>query len=119
MNSNIKRIKKLRDKLEHDLISISGSSINGNLENRIFHVSNICFQGIDANVLIGKMRNIAVSNGAACSSALIEPSHVLKAIGLTDDEALASIRFSLGKYNKEDEIEEVIRRFSLEIDKNH
>jgi cysteine desulfurase len=56
------------------------------------------------------MKNIAVSNGSACSSAVVEPSHVFKAMGLSDDEAFASLRFSLGKYNSIEDIETVISK---------
>lgn len=102
------RISILRNELENELLKISGTFVNGKTENRIFNVSNICFRGMDANVMIGRMKNVALSNGSACSSALVEPSHVLKAMGLSDDDAFASIRFSLGKFNTRSEIEQVI-----------
>jgi cysteine desulfurase len=60
--------------------------------------------------MIGRMKNIAVSNGSACSSAVIEPSHVLTSMGLNQDDAFASIRFSIGKFNTFDDIETVIRK---------
>jgi len=104
MKSNAEGIAILRDELENDLLKLPGSYLNGNKESRIYNVSNICFPGIDANVFIGRMKNIAVSTGSACSSAIIEPSHVLKAMGLSDDDAMASLRFSLGKYNTESEV---------------
>ncbi len=106
--ANAERIALLRDVLEKDLLKLPGSFLNGNNESRIYNVSNICFSGIDANILIGKMKNIAVATGSACSSALIKPSHVLEAMGLSEDDAMASIRFSLGKYNTEEEIRATI-----------
>lgn len=110
MNENQKAISKLRNSLEAELLKSPNTSLNGDVKNRIYNTTNICFKGQDANVLIGRMKNIAVSNGSACSSAVIEPSHVLKAMGLTDDEAFASLRFSLGKFNTMEDIETVIKR---------
>lgn len=107
---NQRNISALRDKLETELLKLPNTSLNGDSVNRIFNTTNICFKGQDANVLIGRMKNIAVSNGSACSSAVVEPSHVLKAIGLSDDEAFASLRFSLGKYNSIEDIETVISK---------
>jgi cysteine desulfurase len=105
MTLNKKNISALRNKLEDDLLKLPNTSLNGDSENRIFNTTNICFKGQDANVLIGRMKNIAISNGSACSSAVVEPSHVLKAMGLSNDEAFASIRFSLGRYNSNEDIE--------------
>jgi len=108
MKQNQKSITELRNILETELLKLPNTFLNGDKENRIYNTTNICFQGHDASVIIGRMKNIAVSNGAACSSAAIEPPHVLKAMGLNDDDALASLRFSLGKYNSKDDIETVI-----------
>jgi cysteine desulfurase len=110
MALNKRSISILRDKLETELLKLPNTSINGSSENRIYNTTNICFKGQDANVLIGRMKNIAVSNGSACSSAVVEPSHVLKAMGLSDDDAFASLRFSLGKYNTIEDIETVINK---------
>jgi cysteine desulfurase len=100
----------LRNNLENDLLNMPNTFLNGDSENRIYNTTNVCFKGQDANILIGRMNNIAVSNGSACSSAVVEPSHVLKAMGLSDDEAFASLRFSLGKYNSIEDIETVISK---------
>ena len=107
---NQRKISGLREKLESELLKLPNTTLNGDLQNRIYNTSNICFKGQDAMVLIGRMKNIAVSNGSACSSAVVEPSHVLKAMGLSDDEAFASLRFSLGKYNSIEDIETVISK---------
>lgn len=106
MKIEAERISKLRDQLESELLKVPMSHVNGSTELRMYNVSNLCFPGTDANVLIGRLRNIAVSNGSACTAAIVEPSHVLKAIGLTDDDALASIRFSFGRFNTQDDIRE-------------
>lgn len=104
MNQDSERISALRDELENELLKIEGSFVNGNKENRIYNTTNICFPNVEANVLIGRMKNIAVSNGSACTSAVVEPSHVLTAMGLSEYEAFGSIRFSLGKYNTKEEV---------------
>ncbi len=109
MPENSKNISILRNKLETELLKLSNAILNGDSENRIFNTSNICFKGQDANVLIGRMKNIAVSNGSACTAAVVEPSHVLKAMGLNNDDAFASLRFSLGKFNTDQDIENVIK----------
>lgn len=108
-------ISKLKSQLENELLKIPNTKINGNLINRIFNVSNICFEGIDANVLIGKLQNLSVSNGSACNSMIFKPSHVLTAMGLSEDEAMSSIRFSVGKFNTENEIKEAIEIINYNI----
>jgi len=113
-NNEIKQnqilISELRDSLEADLLKLPNTLRNGDIENRIYNTTNICFKGQDANVLIGRMKDIAVSNGSACTSSIIEPSHVLKAMGLSDDDAFGSLRFSLGKYNTIDDINTVVTK---------
>lgn len=108
MSFDALKIVQLRDHLERELLKIEGTFVNGNTKNRLYNVTNICFPETDANVLIGQLDNIAVSNGSACSASVFEPSHVLKAMGLNDDNALGSIRFSLGRYTTKDEIEQTI-----------
>ncbi|TLV00338.1 cysteine desulfurase family protein [Dyadobacter luticola] len=108
MSFDALKIVQLRDHLERELLKIEGTFVNGNTKKRLYNVTNICFPEIDANVLIGQLDNIAVSNGSACSASISEPSHVLKAMGLNDDNALGSIRFSLGRYTTKDEIEQTI-----------
>lgn len=99
MALNQRNISALRVQLEMELLNLPNASLNGDSKNRIFNTTNICFKGQDANILIGRMKNIAVSNGSACSSTVVEPSHVLKTMGLNDDDAFASVRFSHGKFN--------------------
>lgn len=112
MKQDADKVANLRNKLEKELLKISDTSVNGSTENRIYNVSNICFKGLDANVMIGRMKNTAVSNGSACTSAIVEPSHVLTAMGLSDDDAFSSLRFSLGKFNTEEEIKTVVKTIS-------
>ncbi|OXA90456.1 cysteine desulfurase family protein [Flavobacterium hercynium] len=110
------RIKKLRDHLEKSLLKIEGSFVNGNTLNRIYNTSNICFPGVNSERLIIALKNISVSSGSSCSAATSTPSHVLKALGLSDENALSSIRFSLGRFTTLAEIEEAIVRVTSLIE---
>jgi len=105
-----KRIEALRNKLERGLLQFKGSFVNGNTENRIYNTSNICFPGVNSEQLILALGNISVSNGASCSAVTSEPSHVLKVMGLSDEEALNSIRFSLGRFTTSEEIDVAIEQ---------
>ena len=102
------RLEGLRDRLENTLLErIPGSGINGARWNRVPNTSNIYFDGIDgeAMVIALDLRGFAVSTGAACSSGALTPSHVLTAIGLSDDRARASMRFSLGRANTASDVD--------------
>lgn len=106
MEDNAERIGKLRDALETELLKIQGSFVNGSKSQRLYNTLNICLPNFDANMFIDKHKNIAVSNGSACTAALVQPSHVLSAMGLSEEEALGSLRISLGKINYWNELEE-------------
>lgn len=110
MEINRAHIENLRDILEKALLKIDGSFINGKNALRIYNTINICIPNFDTEIFIGMNKDIAVSNGSACNSALIEPSHVLLAMGLSNDNAMSSIRISLGKDNKIEEIESFLER---------
>ncbi|KAF2335857.1 cysteine desulfurase family protein [Flavobacterium nitrogenifigens] len=105
-----KRIEALRNKLEKGLLQFEGSFVNGNISNRIYNTTNICFPNVNSEQLILTLGNISVSNGASCSAVTSEPSHVLKAMGLSDEDALSSIRFSLGRFTTEEEIDIAVER---------
>jgi cysteine desulfurase len=104
------RISKLRTKLEQHLCDLENVFINGSTKHRLFNTTNITFQGIRSESLISKIPNIAVAMGSACTSAIAEPSHVLKAMGMSDEDSYSSVRFSLGKYTTDGEINEVIEK---------
>ena len=110
MKTDQERIQKLRDHLEKSLLQIEESFVNGNTTYRIYNTSNICFPGVNSESLILALQNISVSNGSSCSAVTSEPSHVLKALGLSDENALSSIRFSLGKFTTQEEIFLTIER---------
>ncbi|HJZ98885.1 MAG TPA: cysteine desulfurase family protein [Candidatus Solibacter sp.] len=108
LNEDSERLSRLRDRLENAVIErIPGSGINGSRWNRVPNTSNLYFDGIDgeAMVIALDLRGFAVSTGAACSSGALTPSHVLKAIGLSDDRARSSMRFSLGHSNTVEQVE--------------
>jgi cysteine desulfurase len=112
------RVGRSRDRLEQGLLSsLPDIWINGDVANRIPNTSNIGFRGVDARALIRDMHDIAVATRSACSSASSSPSHVLKAIGLTDDEAYSCIRFSLGRFTTEQEIDYTITKVVTSVRK--
>jgi len=110
MESDTKRISQLRDKLENALMQIEESYLNGSKESRLPHVTNISFKYVEGEgLLMGFNKNIALSSGSACTSASLEPSYVLKALGLGDDLAHSSLRFGLSRFTTEEEIDYTIK----------
>lgn len=105
------RLGRLRSRLESDILESGIASVNGGAAPRLPHVSSISFEGMEGENLASALgRDVAVSSGSACSSASMEPSHVLKAMGLTDEQARSSVRFSIGRFSTEEEIDYVSRR---------
>ncbi|MDI9879115.1 cysteine desulfurase family protein [Flectobacillus longus] len=118
MKVNQEKLSFLRSKLEQTILSkLENTSVNGGNAPRLAHVTNIAFGGVDGEMLLGNLKNIAVSSGSACTSASVLPSHVLKAMGINDDLAYSSIRFSLGKYTTEEEIDFTINHVVEVIEK--
>jgi len=113
MDTDTKRISKLRNKLETELMRLEEAYINGSVEHRLPHVSNISFKYVEGEgLLMGFNKDIALSSGSACTSASLEPSYVLKALGLGDDLAHSSLRFGLGRFTTEDQIDFTIKAIS-------
>ena len=113
MASDTERISKLRDKLETALTQLEESYVNGNPAYRLPHVSNISFKYVEGEgLMMGFNKDIALSSGSACTSASLEPSYVLKALGLGDDLAHSSLRFGLGRYTTEEQIDFTIKAVS-------
>jgi len=109
MEEESQRLILLRDRLENSLLGLEETVVNGDIKNRLPHVSNITFKYVDAEALLSMLNlKIALATGSACTSASIEPSHVLMAMGKGENMAHSSIRFSLGRYTTQDEVEEVI-----------
>jgi len=105
MERDAQNSNELRSRLENSLLKISGTSINGNQNSRIFNTTNICFSQVNAEQMILSLGNICVSSGSACNAATTRPSHVLKAMGMEDRDALSSLRFSLGKFTTPSDID--------------
>jgi cysteine desulfurase len=108
MESEAKRLSILRDKLQKSLLELEESYVNGNVEHRLPHVANISFKYVEGEGLMMAMKDLAVSSGSACTSASLEPSYVLKSLGLSDDLAHSSIRFGLGRFTTEEEVDYAI-----------
>jgi cysteine desulfurase len=111
MAEESKRMAFLRDKLKDKLLSeLDEVFINGTLEHRLPNNLNISFAYVEGESLLMGINDIAVSSGSACTSATLEPSYVLKALGVGDDLAHTSIRFGLGRFNTEEEVDYVAVR---------
>jgi len=110
MEADAKRISVMRDKLETELMKIEEAYVNGSREHRLPHVANISFKHVEGEgLLMGFNKNIALSSGSACTSASLEPSYVLKALGLGDDLAHSSLRFGLSRFTTDEEIDYTIK----------
>jgi len=113
-----KRLSKWRDKLENSLLELGEVTINGSTIHRLPHVTNLSFKFTESEgLMMGLNKNIALSSGSACTSASMEPSHVLKAMGLSDEMAYAALRFGLGRFTTEEEIEYTIKQVGEAVKK--
>jgi cysteine desulfurase len=109
MGEDAARTAGLRNKLESALLEIEDTGVNGSREHRLPHVANLSFKDVDSEGLMrGFYKDIALSSGSACTSASPEPSYVLRALGLPPELAHSSLRFALGRYTTEEEIDYVI-----------
>ncbi|MDN3588738.1 IscS subfamily cysteine desulfurase [Pedobacter aquatilis] len=108
MESEAIRLSGLRDRLESTLNKMEESYVNGNTQYRLPHVANISFKYVEGEGLMMAMSDLAVSSGSACTSASLEPSYVLKSLGLSDDLAHSSIRYGLGRFTTEEDIDHAI-----------
>jgi cysteine desulfurase len=118
MEEETKRVSALRDKLQRELLKVEESYLNGDKEHKLPHVTNISFKYVEGEgLMMGFNKNIAVSSGSACTSASLEPSYVLKALGLGDDLAHSSLRFGLGRFTTEDQIDYTIEQVTNTVNK--
>jgi cysteine desulfurase len=114
-DTEIPRLRALRDRLWAGIEKVGGVKVNGSMEHRVATNLNVSFEGVDGDMLMVSLRNLAVSTGSACTSASVEPSYVLRAIGVSRELAHASIRFSLGRFTTEEEIDYAIGVIQKEV----
>jgi len=109
MESEAQRLSVMRDRLENSLLELEEAYVNGNKDHRLPHVCNVSFKYVEGEgLMMGFNKDIAVSSGSACTSASLEPSYVLKALGLGDDLAHSSLRFGLGRFTTDEQIDYTI-----------
>lgn len=116
MAAESERLVSLREQLRKGILSeLSGAYVNGHATKRLPGNLNMSFAYVEGESLLMALKDIAVSTGSACTSASLEPSHVLRAIGLKDELARASIRFGLGRFNTAEEVDYTVRRVVQEV----
>ena len=112
-----KKIKQLRDRLLEGFSDMEEVVINGDIEQRVPGNLNVSFNYVEGESLMMAISDVAVSSGSACTSASLEPSYVLRALGLSDELAHSSIRFSIGRYTTEKDIDDAIRLVREKVEK--
>jgi cysteine desulfurase len=117
MDSEMVRIKALRDRLAKGLQEMEEVYINGDMAHRVPHNLNVSFNYVEGESLIMAIKDIAVSSGSACTSASLEPSYVLRALGRSDELAHSSIRFTFGRFTTEEDIDFTIRLIKEKVEK--
>ncbi|QOY93266.1 IscS subfamily cysteine desulfurase [Massilia sp. UMI-21] len=117
MASELERVKALRDRLAKGLLEIEEVYINGDMEHRVPHNLNVSFNYVEGESLIMAIKDLAVSSGSACTSASLEPSYVLRALGRSDELAHSSIRFTIGRFTTEEDIDFAIDLLKAKVGK--
>ena len=117
MATENERIRMLRDRLWNGVKDIEEVYINGDMDQRVPHNLNVSFNFVEGESLLMALKDLAISSGSACTSASLEPSYVLRALGRNDELAHSSIRFSIGRFTTEEEIDYSISLIRNSIDK--
>jgi cysteine desulfurase len=117
MGRENERIRALRDRLLAGLKDIPAVRVNGSLEQRVPHNLNISFEFVEGESLLMGIKGVAVSSGSACTSASLEPSYVLRALGLSDEVAHSSIRFSVGRFTTEQEVDAAVAQVRATVER--
>jgi cysteine desulfurase len=115
--SDVARIGALRERLWQGLNAIGGVELNGSATERVSGVLNVCFHNVEGESLRFALRDLAVSSGSACASGSDEASYVLRALGRSDQMAQSSIRFSLGRFTTEDDVDRAIASVTREVNR--
>src|SRR5690606_27944060 len=115
MQTEYKRLGDLRSYLEKSLLGLEETYVNGLTSNRLPHVTNMQFRFLKAEQIMVSLGNIAMASGSACSTGSLDPSHVLLAMGLDKDDARASLRLSLGRFNTREEIDRAIDQLTEKV----
>jgi cysteine desulfurase len=111
------RIRALRDRLWQGFSTMEEVHVNGDMAQRVPHNLNVSFNFVEGESLIMAIKDVAVSSGSACTSASLEPSYVLRALGRSDELAHSSIRFTVGRFTTEAEVDEVVALLQSKIAK--
>ena len=111
------RFSKMRERIIDGIKDVKGLIINGSKEHNLPNILSISFEGVDGHMLLPTLSNIAASTGSACSSADLKPSYILKAIGLSDEVARASLRLSFGRFTQDEDIEILIKEITEKVPK--
>ncbi len=117
MAADAARLSVLRDRLQTELTTLEESYVNGSVAHRLPHVANISFKYVEGEGLMMGVKDLAVSSGSACTSASLEPSYVLKALGLSDDLAHSSLRFGLSRFTTDEQIDYAINHVKEAVTK--
>jgi cysteine desulfurase len=117
MDSEIAKVTALRDRLANGLLQIEEVYINGDMDHRVPHNLNVSFNFVEGESLIMAVKDLAVSSGSACTSASLEPSYVLRALGRSDELAHSSIRFTIGRFTTEDDIDFAVELLKSKVGK--
>ncbi|GGG48636.1 IscS subfamily cysteine desulfurase [Hymenobacter glacieicola] len=117
MEADTQRLSTMRDRLERELLTLEESYVNGSREHRLPHVANISFKYVEGEGLMMGVKDLAVSSGSACTSASLEPSYVLKALGLSDDLAHSSLRFGLSRFTTDEQVDYAINHVKEAVTK--
>jgi cysteine desulfurase len=115
MADDARRMGKLRDQLWHALQALPGVELNGDPQRRVPGILNVSFDGVEGESLLAALPELAVSSGSACASTHAEPSYVLRALGRSDQLAQGSIRFSLGRFTSQPDVDAAGRRVQEEV----